>query len=52
MMIVREVAQWGFVGSVVIALPSASSAPLVILDFINGPFSDVCSLEYLFGAGI
>ena len=51
-MIVTEVAQRGFAGSVVIALPSAGSAPLVSLAFINRPFWDVCSLEFLFGAGI
>lgn len=51
-MIVTEVAQRGFAGSVVIALLSAGGAPLVSLAFINRPFLDVCSLEFLFGSGI
>lgn len=52
-MIVTEVAQRGFAGSVVIALPSAGSAPLVSFAFINRPlFFDVRGLEYLLGAGI
>lgn len=37
-MIDTEVAQRGFAGSVVIALPSAGSIPLVSLAFINSPF--------------
>lgn len=47
-MIVTEAAQQGFAGSV-IALPSAGSAPLVSLAFLNHPFFRCLHLSFFLG---